>query len=36
MEQINKKKSKKKNQMNDNEYAMNKKLLEKVRSTLSE
>ena len=36
MDQINKKKSKNKNNMSDNEYAMNKNLLEKAKVTLSE
>ena len=36
MEQIKKKKSMKKNKMNDNEYAMNKNLLEKAKASLSE
>ena len=36
MDQINKKKSKNKNNMSDNEYAMNKNLLEKAKATLSE
>ena len=36
MDQINKKKSKNKNNMSDNEYAMNKDLLEKAKATLSE
>ena len=36
MDQINKKRSKNKNNMSDNEYAMNKNLLEKAKATLSE
>ena len=36
MEQIKKKKNMKKNKMNDNEYAMNKNLLEKAKASLSE
>ena len=36
MEQINKKKSKNKNKMNETEYAMNRKLLEKAKTALAE
>ena len=36
MDQINKKKSKNKNAMNDTEYAMNRKLLEKAKTSLAE
>ena len=36
MDQINKKRSKNENNMSDNEYAMNKNLLEKAKATLSE
>ena len=35
MEQINKKKNKNKNVMNDTEYAMNRELLEKAKSSLA-
>lgn len=36
MEKINKKKSKNKNKMNETEYAMNRKLLEKAKTALAE
>ena len=36
MDQINKKKNKNKNAMNDTEYAMNRKLLEKAKTSLAE
>ena len=36
MEQINKKKKKNKNKMNETEYAMNRKLLEKAKTALAE